>query len=144
MAKWWGDWQAHLALGQFQAFDNAFYADLDCDGVYETYATIYIGSGMPVAYIVGYDPAMERTATLNEGHLVEYSFVAYDELFVWVHMSPYMRSFFDFEDDSESLPMEGNPSGYYRPVLNAQTLTFDLEEIPQALSEEIAAAFGQS
>ena len=121
---------------------NAFFADLNCDGVYEAYATISLGSGMVTSYLLGYDSVTRNTYTLNERLIVEYNFIAYNgELFMYA--SPSFYTFrLQYAEDTDVVsfspqPPEGNPHGYYRPVLNSETLTFDLEQIPESLSEEI-------
>jgi hypothetical protein len=121
---------------------NAFFADLNCDGAYEAYATISLGSGMVTSYLLGYDSITRNTYTLNERLIVEYDFIAYNgELFVFAGPSFYTFSLKAVEETPGVIisppPPEGNPDGYYRPVLNNETLTFDLEQIPESLAEEI-------
>ena len=129
-----------------QAAYNAFYADLNCDGVYEAYATISFGFGVITSYLLGYDPVTQNTYVLNERMIVEYDFVTYNgELFV--RAIPSFYTFAPSAEDDEGIasepkpqPPAGNPHGYYRPVLNEDTGAFDLEEIEEDLSDKISSA----
>jgi len=92
---------------------NVYNADLNNDGTYEAYATISMGSGIVTYFLIGYDPVSGNKNILNERLAMDYFFVDYDgELFVRAFMS-----------------MSNNCTGIYRPILNDESLTFDLEMI---------------
>lgn len=122
---------------------NAFYADLNCDGVYEAYATIHLGSGIVMSYLLGYDPVTDKTYELNERMIVEYGFfVQNGELLLSAAPSPYtFNIIFDEREltaDISPTPPEENPRGAYRPILNTEALTFDLEELGDNYLQEAA------
>ena len=106
---------------------NSYYADLDCDGVYEAYATVSMGSGIVTSYLLGYDLVTENSYMRNERMDMNYSFCMFHyELFVaaW----PYGKG-------------KEEAVRYYRPQLDQDRFTFELEPVDEVLEADISAFF---
>ena len=94
----------------FVLADNVFQAE---DGSGMLFATIPVGSGVISMMIQGYDPVSGTMYTLCERFSYDYRFFMYEEeLFVTGH-----------------LMMSNQLVGIFRPVLNHETLSFDLVEV---------------
>ena len=103
---------------------NACYADLNCDGVYEAYATIHSGSGIVTSYLLGYDPVTRHFYKLDQRMEMDFSFLVFhDELFVaaW----PFWK---------------GEPPRYYRPQPKPEWSSFDLIPIDETLAADISSS----
>jgi len=105
---------------------NVYQADLDGDGVYEAYATVDIGSGIVISSLLGYNPVSGEMYALNDSTIIEYEFIDFGgEMFVCAYPFSY---YYEISNIT-----------FYRPKLNDETLSFDLDEV----DEELAALLGE-
>ena len=101
---------------------NVYYADINYDGVYEAYATGTMGSGIVHSYLLGYDPVTKTNYQLSKRMEMDYSFCSLSgELYV-VAWSGW----------------HNEPRRYYRPQLNQEMQTFDLEPVDKVMAAVIA------